>query len=321
MILVGPADLVPATAAGAVATLVDLAPRTAPGVRSADRRGPAAVPLGAVGGHASVTVPLGLLTPVQLAAVCEVADGGPVIITPWRGVVIPYAAARLGDLPAAGLMGDDGSPWTMISACVGAPYCSSAHGETLSVARELAATPGPVPRTHVSGCERRCGAPNHAHRELVPVADHTPPRRYDYVRDADRDLPALLRHHPGRSRPRRAAAGRPCRRRTDDPRLRRRRAGRRPGLPPRARLDHPGRAAGRGADLHRRGDDGRRHHPAPAAGRQRGALPAARRPYAGARLPLGHHPFGGRGLPLGQDLDGAVVAIGNAPTACSTCSS
>ena len=168
MILAGPKSI-PSTAAEAVAMLLDLATRTALRARTSQRR-PAEMPLGAVGGHASVLVPLGLLTPAHLAAVCEVARGGPVIITPWRGVIIPHAAARLRDLTAAGLVSDGASPWTMISACVGAPFCSSAHGETLSVARQLAirhAQGAELPRTHVSGCERRCGAPNHDHRELV----------------------------------------------------------------------------------------------------------------------------------------------------------
>jgi precorrin-3B synthase len=160
---------IPITEAQAVRALLDFAPRTAPRKRSADHR-PSSIPLGAVGDHASVAVPLGMLAPAQLTTVCDIATGGPVIITPWRGLVIPYAAARLGDLAAAGLVTEDASPWTMISACVGAPFCSSAHGETLSLAHELVVRQAPGtegPRTHVSGCERRCGAPNHDHREIV----------------------------------------------------------------------------------------------------------------------------------------------------------
>ncbi len=168
MIVVG-SDLVPTTAADAVANLIDLAATAERRTRSADYR-PPNVLLGAVGDHASVAVPLGLLTPPQLATVSKITGSGPVIITPWRGLIIPYASAWLGELAAAGLVTDDASPWTMISACVGAPFCTSAHGETLPVARDLAlrqAQGAELPRTHVSGCERRCGAPNHDHRELV----------------------------------------------------------------------------------------------------------------------------------------------------------
>ena len=128
MILVGSSALGPSAAADAVATLLDLAPRTARRARSSDRR-PSEVPLGAVDGHASVTVPLGLMTAGSTGGGrAEVAGGGAVIITPWRGLIIPYAAARLVELADAGLVTENGSPWTMISACVGAPYCRSAHG-------------------------------------------------------------------------------------------------------------------------------------------------------------------------------------------------
>ena len=101
-----------------------------------------------------------------------VSGDGPVVITPWRGLVIPYAAARLPELITAGLVADDTSPWTMISACVGAPYCGQARMETLVAARELARRPTstPLQRTHLSGCERRCGAPNHDHLDLVAHA-------------------------------------------------------------------------------------------------------------------------------------------------------
>ena len=44
-------------------------------------------------------------------------------------------------------------------------------------------------------------------------------------------------------------------------------------------------------------------------------LPAARRPRARPRGGVEDDPDGGGGLAVGADLDGAVVAIGNAPTA------
>ena len=139
-----------------------------PALRQAQGAG-SSIPLGAVGEHASVVVPLGFLTAAQLAAVRAAADDGPVVVTPWRGLVIPYAAARVPDLAAAGLVVDDASPWTLITACVGAPYCAKGRMETLVAARELAGRTdaGPLRRTHVSGCERRCGAPNSEHVELV----------------------------------------------------------------------------------------------------------------------------------------------------------
>ena len=56
-------------------------------------------PLGAVAGAASIQVPLALLTPAQAATV-ETCATGPVVITPWRGLVLPGAASRLPELVA-----------------------------------------------------------------------------------------------------------------------------------------------------------------------------------------------------------------------------
>ena len=75
-----------------------------------------------IAGAASVQVPLALLTPAQAATV-EACAAGPVVITPSRGLVLPGAAGRLPELVAAGLVDDAASPWSAISACVGAPSC------------------------------------------------------------------------------------------------------------------------------------------------------------------------------------------------------
>jgi hypothetical protein len=55
------------------------------------------VPLGAVGGAASIQVPLGSLTPAQ-AATIEASAAGRAVITPSRGLVLPGAADRLPEL-------------------------------------------------------------------------------------------------------------------------------------------------------------------------------------------------------------------------------
>jgi precorrin-3B synthase len=156
----------------AVPTMINLARRMRPrGPVSRRIRDTPEVPLGSVGPHAGAAVPLGLLTAEQVAAVRRISAGGPVVITPWRGLVIPYAADRLAELAAAGLVVQSGSPWTMISACVGAPYCASGRIETLALAARLASAATATPRTHLSGCERRCGAPNHDHLDLVAPTD------------------------------------------------------------------------------------------------------------------------------------------------------
>ena len=128
-----------------------------------DRPGPA---VGRLAGSAGVTVPLGLLTPEQVAALARVA-AGPVVVTPWRGLVIPGAAAGLPRLVAAGLVADPASPWSSITACVGSPGCGKAYGSTRAVALQLAAGGSVGHRIHVAGCERRCGAPGGDHDDLV----------------------------------------------------------------------------------------------------------------------------------------------------------
>jgi precorrin-3B synthase len=123
-------------------------------------------PLGRIAGAASVQVPLALLTPAQAVVVAACAPG-PVVITPSRGLVLPGAARHLPELVAAGLVDDPSSPWSAISACVGAPSCEKSLINTRAYSTALAQSGSPLPRTHVSGCERRCGAPTRDHRDLV----------------------------------------------------------------------------------------------------------------------------------------------------------
>lgn len=124
-------------------------------------------PVGVLGRHLSVAVPLALLTPDQVRTVSDVTGDGPLVITPWRGLVLPGAAAARDTLRAAGLVTDDASAWHRISACVGAPWCARGRADTRALAARLADAGGPGERTHLSGCERRCGAPTTPHVELV----------------------------------------------------------------------------------------------------------------------------------------------------------
>jgi len=132
------------------------------------------VPLGAVGGAASVQVPLGSLTPAQAATIEAASATGRVVITPSRGLVLPGAAARLPELVAAGFIDDASSPWSAISACVGAPSCQKSLIDTRAYAMRLAEFGHALPRTHISGCERRCGAPAGAHHDLVAPTAASP---------------------------------------------------------------------------------------------------------------------------------------------------
>ncbi|MBA3529529.1 MAG: precorrin-3B synthase, partial [Propionibacteriaceae bacterium] len=127
------------------------------------------VPLGVIGEAASVAVPLGLLDARQVRAIERAASGGRIVITPWRGVVIPGGAAALDALAETALVTDEESAWSRLTACIGAPSCANSRINTRELAGELvdhlrAATLQPV---HLSGCERRCGAPAGRHIDLV----------------------------------------------------------------------------------------------------------------------------------------------------------
>ena len=124
-------------------------------------------PAGAAGPHLVVDVPLGLLGPAQVEAVHAAVAGGPVVITPWRSLVLPEAAGRRSALEQVGLVTDPDDAWNLVSACVGAPWCTNGRADTRTLAAQLVRAGGPAARTHLSGCERRCGAPTVAHTDLV----------------------------------------------------------------------------------------------------------------------------------------------------------
>lgn len=133
---------------------------------------PTALPpaLGRVGGAAVVQVPLALLTAAQVRALTD-AGSGHLVVTPWRGLVLPGAADRLEVLTDAGLVSDETSPWFGISACIGSPGCARSRIDTRQLATSLVGRhPSALPRVHVAGCERRCGSPSEVHLGLVAPA-------------------------------------------------------------------------------------------------------------------------------------------------------
>ena len=124
-------------------------------------------PLGAIAGAASVQVPLALLTPTKLRTV-EACAAGPVVITPSRGLLCPAPPDT--NRPGRSRLGG-GSRLTLVcTACVGAPSCQKSLINTRGYAAALAQSGSPLQRTHISGCERRCGAPAEPHQDLVAPA-------------------------------------------------------------------------------------------------------------------------------------------------------
>lgn len=123
-------------------------------------------PLGAVGDHAVVAVPLGLLRPDHVAALAQATDR--VLVTPWRSLVIEDGAPALPPLEAAGLVTHTGSPWTRLHACTGLPGCARSALDTRALARDLApGLPAGTLPVHVSGCGRRCGTPATAYVDVL----------------------------------------------------------------------------------------------------------------------------------------------------------
>ncbi len=119
-------------------------------------------PLGVVESAAVVGVPLGILTPQQVGRVVSVlTDRGDMRVTPWRSLVLPGAADALDELAEVGLVTDQRSAWTAVTACIGRPACARSDCDTGAIARDLVAVLDRTPELaiHVSGCERRCGAP------------------------------------------------------------------------------------------------------------------------------------------------------------------
>jgi precorrin-3B synthase len=107
-------------------------------------------------------VPLGVLR--TRVAEYLAAVGSPVVVTPWRSVLVcdldeGVADAALRVLAPLGLVFDDGSPWLDVSACTGSPGCAHSvadvrHDAALAVSE--GATPG---HRHFVGCGRACGSP------------------------------------------------------------------------------------------------------------------------------------------------------------------
>ncbi|GAB2912100.1 precorrin-3B synthase [Rhodococcus aerolatus] len=121
-------------------------------------------------------VPLGRLdagTARFLAAVER-----PLVVTPWRGVVVTdldedVADALLRFVAPRGLVFDAASEWSRVTSCAGRPGCAKALADVRTDAASAVAT-GTLPgdgAVHFSGCERRCGRPRGEVLDVVATPD------------------------------------------------------------------------------------------------------------------------------------------------------
>ena len=111
-------------------------------------------------------VPLGVLQ-ARVAHFLAALDA-PVLITPWRSVLVcdvpePAADTALRVLAPLGLVFDEQSPWLRVSACTGTPGCAKSLADVRAdaTAAVRAAETGPDDDTHrhFVGCDRACGSP------------------------------------------------------------------------------------------------------------------------------------------------------------------
>jgi precorrin-3B synthase len=91
------------------------------------------------------------------------APGKPVMVTPWRSVVLcdldeGEADVVLRVLAPLGLIFDENSPWLDVSACTGSPGCASSVADVRRDAAEAAREPTDT-HLHFVGCDRACGSP------------------------------------------------------------------------------------------------------------------------------------------------------------------
>jgi precorrin-3B synthase len=105
-------------------------------------------------------VPLGVLQASSAGFLAAI--GAPMVITPWRSVLVcdlddAVADSSLRVLAPLGLVFDENSPWLDVSACTGSPGCEHSRADVRAeAARALDSVEGT--HRHYVGCERACGS-------------------------------------------------------------------------------------------------------------------------------------------------------------------
>ena len=108
-------------------------------------------------------VPLGVLSCRQAEFVAAI--GAPVVITPWRSLLVcdldpGVADTALRVLAPLGLVFDETSRWLDVTACVGSPGCDRSRADVRAEAtRAVESGSADDGAVHYAGCERACGRP------------------------------------------------------------------------------------------------------------------------------------------------------------------
>jgi precorrin-3B synthase len=124
-------------------------------------------------------VPLGVLR--TRVAEYLAAVGAPLVITPWRSVLVcdldeGVADTALRVLAPLGLIFDENSPWLDVSACTGSPGCAHSAADVRHDAAQAVSHGATGVHRHFVGCERACGSPP-VGEVLVATEDGYAPRR------------------------------------------------------------------------------------------------------------------------------------------------
>ncbi|WP_433502216.1 precorrin-3B synthase [Pseudonocardia halophobica] len=155
----------------------DPAPRIASSGTASRELGESRAPIGPIprddGGEALGVAPvLGEISAAQLRGLAAAAPE--TIVTPWRTLVLPDPAPDARQrLRAHGFVLTADAPALALSACAGRPGCAKSHADVRADVREVLGRALDLPRAHVVGCERRCGAPHEAHLDVVALPDGT----------------------------------------------------------------------------------------------------------------------------------------------------
>jgi precorrin-3B synthase len=132
-----------------------------------------------------------------LAVLAALCTGDGLRLTPWRALHLDPAPDAQALSPFPDLFTDPADPRARVFACVGAPGCAQAAGDTRGLATRIAAA---LPRgatgvVHVAGCAKGCAHPEAADLTLVARAGGT----YARGRGTTADHPALAAGHPAQA--------------------------------------------------------------------------------------------------------------------------